>query len=546
MQRSRMIGVLLYCLLASPMARAAVTYDVFALAQKKIKLTGPDAISAQGGTIQSATWQGGTALAGCTLKLTAADEVMEQNPGSCDVLWDQAQLKKVDLSIQPRGGGGGPPPAITVTLDPVQPVAAPAGRTVTYGENKFTLQAGATNEFLAVYVPAKKGFVMATGDKTLSVTTADRASLPKPVEVYVKTADLAYFKVELDLEKQDAARQEEARKRAEEDRRKLNQGGRLDEQTDVTLEFNLANPDSGCVRPPGFSRHYILCVDTLGSTLEPGSLLPSGHVINPNIPVLVLVRHERRMRVRVSMGGQVGLFEPGIRDNTGRDGKATAGPGDEPTPPLDVIVSRYPFAPRLPGQADIRIRMDEPGKPQTLQSLTLQFIIEKTYAGAIRVGVASVFGGAVDREYAVQTRPGSDQPEIVATSNSAFDLELTLGFAPFLEFFNGGRSYFQGRGRLRFAPYVGIGLLNQKQNALETLKSLHLGIEAEPNPHFSVALTLVGRRVTRLSPPASVGSPGDPSGPPTSTGYQLGVGVVLNVSPDFLRFATMESSEFFQ
>lgn len=320
-------------------------------------------------------------------------------------------------------------------------------------------------------------------------------------------------------------------------------------KVNADLAFNASNPDSGCVRPAGFRRHYLICVDALNQALAPSNLPSGGHVINPNRPILVLVRHDQEY-VKVVMDGKVGLLEPGIRKEVrGEQGVAPSGqepPKEKNQQAKRVLVSQTAFAPREPGRADISVQVGPKDDPSQRQTIIIEVIVETTYAGAVRVGVASVFGGAVDRAYAVQARPGSGQAEIVATNNSMFDLELTLGFAPFLEFVNGGRAYHQGGKRWRFAPYVGIGLLNQKKNALEVLKSLHVGVEAEPNPHFSIALTLVGRQVTRLIPPATIGSPADPSGAPVSSGYKLGVGLVFNVSPEFLKFAAQDSSAFFQ
>jgi hypothetical protein len=60
-----------------------------------------------------------------------------------------------------------------------------------------------------------------------------------------------------------------------------------------------------------------------------------------------------------------------------------------------------------------------------------------------------------------------------------------------------------------------------------------------------VAVTAVARRITRLSG-ARLGDPVQMSGTvPTETGFAFGWGIVINLSPDFLRLAAKSGSSFF-
>lgn len=117
-----------------------------------------------------------------------------------------------------------------------------------------------------------------------------------------------------------------------------------------------------------------------------------------------------------------------------------------------------------------------------------------------------------------------------------YDLEIVAGFAAFLD--KGGRGY-SSHDYSRFAPYLGIGLLSQGADGeVDFLKSVHLGVEWELTPTFSLASTVVLRRVTRLAPGVALGGPvqGDV---PTVTRQSVGLGFVLNVSPEFLRVGSL-------
>ena len=55
-----------------------------------------------------------------------------------------------------------------------------------------------------------------------------------------------------------------------------------------------------------------------------------------------------------------------------------------------------------------------------------------TYSSAIHIGLGVASGAAVDMEYKAGRFPGSSQSEIVATKASPVDVDLTLGFTPYL------------------------------------------------------------------------------------------------------------------
>jgi hypothetical protein len=325
------------------------------------------------------------------------------------------------------------------------------------------------------------------------------------------------------------------------------------------LTPDLEDRFATCAAPPRFASYFVVCIDAFTDpTGQPTvSGMPQGHVVQPNQSILVMVRHSDRLGVTASVNGTRGLYQPPINNNSGISLQAAA-PG-APAPKVQPIMSRvtlHPFAPRLPGNVDIKVTTlaVDPGgaAPKTVADTTVELIVDTTYGGAFRMGFGVVAGGAVDRSYAARKAPQSGQSEIIASNSGKVDIELVFGFAPFVFdylFYQAGRSYLDdstARRWLRVAPYVGVGVLSVGATGVDGFKSLYLGGEWEPMPNTSVALTAIGRRVTRLSQGAVLGGPTLDGSVPTTTGFDWGWGVVINVSPDFFRLATQKNASLFK
>ncbi|MEM9455270.1 MAG: hypothetical protein AAGF11_13900 [Myxococcota bacterium] len=302
---------------------------------------------------------------------------------------------------------------------------------------------------------------------------------------------------------------------------------------------------AGSVAPPACNPSNdpdtaYVCAWVEGTTIRFEQAPPP--VIRPNVSVEVEVIHPSDVNVDVRLTGKRGLFVPGDRF-TGIDGNAQS---KSPRPPPTQQRVRHRFAPRAPGDADVEITItDDEGR--IVASRSLEFVVDRTYAGAVRLGFGIVYADAVDRHYEARTIGTNEQAQIVATRGGNSGFELVLGYAPYVFDYiqnrGHGRSYTNTRLRDRaggFAPFAGLGLVEASDTGVEVLKSLHMGLEWEPTPNFSIAATAVSRRVTRLTEGAQVGDPvtGEV---PTREVIRWGGGVVLNFSTDFFRIATRES-----
>lgn len=284
---------------------------------------------------------------------------------------------------------------------------------------------------------------------------------------------------------------------------------------------------------------YVICLDLTGrseGTPYETRLPTDDFILRPNRAFVVYVRHFAGEPIEVAMTGDRGLYMP--RDlNATESGGHTASRGDA----RKTVISRQQFGPQLPGETKLAVQ-------HTGGELYLEFAIQPVYIGAIRVGLGMVFN-TPEREYTIVRQPGSQTSEIaMATTepSSPVAAEIVIGFAPFV-FQPHGRGYFGRRGMgQRVAPYVGLGILQtraeQDNVRFSLLRSIYLGVEVELTAHASVAAAFVLGRTDRLKQPYRVGGPIEPglTQVPTTPGFLPGMGLVINFSPDFLRFSPIK------
>lgn len=331
-------------------------------------------------------------------------------------------------------------------------------------------------------------------------------------------------------------------------------GEPIPDECDLTTE--LTPYFSSCQNPPGFSDHLVVCLDAYNDDTPVISGLPqrANHVLPPNRPLLVMVRHREDRSVSINISGTRGLYRPTTLNLTGIGAQQAARGKNDPEPLTSsarrALISRRAFAPRTPDPIDLTVKVYQSanGEQKLVGQEVVEFIVEQTYGAAVRLGLAVVGGSAVDREYEVRSL-ATGQQSVAAKSFGTVNAELVLGFAPFIDFFRGGRGYSNWNNLSRFpfgiSPYVGIGVVNASQNSLEVFKSIYLGGEWEISGNFSIAVTWVGRRVTRLADGVSEGMPVPEGTVTTVTGFDYGWGVILNLSPDFFRIAQKSGSSFF-
>ncbi len=282
----------------------------------------------------------------------------------------------------------------------------------------------------------------------------------------------------------------------------------------------------------------VVCVDATGPQMSYRVFPEGARNVKPNRYFFVHVVHPTTHHPSVVLEGQIGSWVPGSRghiDVQADGGGLNLKGSDEPT--ITLTSSSRTFAPRRPGAAPLTITLFDNQRAQVGDPLGIEFWIEETYSGAFRAGIAGIFLGGVERRHHAVTRGNSLQPEIEVSGRNLMDVDLMLGYSPYLD--SGGRAATGcDNAPFCFNPYFGIGLVSVDGGSggggIDWLKSVHLGVEWEISPAFAVAVTANLRRVQRL---AGGLHPGDPieGDIPTENRYVFGVGLVVNLSPAFFK-----------
>lgn len=292
----------------------------------------------------------------------------------------------------------------------------------------------------------------------------------------------------------------------------------------------------------------LYCFDIAEGSTIPELVGPKGlrAIIPPNTTIEVAIRacqEQVGLEVTVPVSAGAGLFRAGSQPVAPAANVKASAVSDINEPrnadPCRRGVSHYLLGARQPGPAKISIAVTNRKDPKEKTTLPVNIDVEKTYASALRVGVAAVFGNAVDAEFAAEAIDGAKQAQISRTKGGSADLEVVLGFAPFLN--KNGRGDVTSCYPACFAPYAGLGVVELKTSALRALTSLHIGAEWSMIPDASIAATLVFRRVTRLNGQV-VGGP-VATKPSTRETLGVGFGVVVNFSPEFIQFAKQAGEE---
>lgn len=306
-------------------------------------------------------------------------------------------------------------------------------------------------------------------------------------------------------------------------------------------------PSQWCPKPDADDEVVCVKLEANSNQLEKR---PKRGVIRPNTGLKVYVLHAPGANVAVSWGGTQGLVQPILRVPQ----PALHGPAQSKADgaTLALSVSSFGFSPRRTGAAPLTITTKEPpptsGKAADADgsvstTYTVELEVEELSWGAVRFGFASVFGDAATPSYEIRTFAGGNQTEIALASDPVVNFDIAVGFAPYIIdlLLWGGRSH-TGGDNAYVAPYIGFGLAGQSATGIEALNAIYTGIEVEFTPTFSLAGAVVWRKVTDLADGYAVGSPVGINTNYTTEKTGVGFGLILNVSPDFLQFATPSSS----
>lgn len=297
-----------------------------------------------------------------------------------------------------------------------------------------------------------------------------------------------------------------------------------------------------------------LCVDVGESErYDEHFLYPPGYdrslgIMQPNRRIVVASRYlvaAGRPAVEVPPG-QIDFEEPHIRSvRPPESGVVTSEVAASSAPTPVCQTNRITTIPSLRSgrtQVTFKYRYTR-SEAERSQAITL--LVEPAYGGAIRFGLATVFGPAVSHQYSVLTAPGAGQRELGLSFTGNAEFELVVGATAFVWDLigRGGRTYITPRPWWSYvipSPLIGMGVIGTLGDKVSAFQSLHLGGEWEFTRAFSIAATAVLRRTTRLNDGLSVGSPvsGDDIGAFTHAELNWGFGLVVNFSPELLQVAT--------
>lgn len=313
----------------------------------------------------------------------------------------------------------------------------------------------------------------------------------------------------------------------------------------------------------GSESNYRICVDQANPLGEARIVENKIHYIRTFEFGKIIIRHWRNVVPVVTIAGAgVSINQPGFAGPSvtvvqsptsaappaastsaaggfvlpaSQDGQGISGETDG-----DALVSTVFIPPHAPGAMHIDIRFVDPGDATKSKAATaVDLAVDQGYAGSLRLGISHVFFGH-DRSFSKLQRAANTPAEIIEKDIGGN--EVVIGYSVYwdgLRHDPAGRTYaVVGNRFLRHMGFfVGFGLLNYSPGNIDFLRSFHLGVEVEVTRNISFAVTYVGRRVTQLDGNLRVGGPAPTGDIPTSSGYQSGLGLVLNFSTDFVKFA---------
>lgn len=136
-------------------------------------------------------------------------------------------------------------------------------------------------------------------------------------------------------------------------------------------------------------------------------------------------------------------------------------------------------------------------------SLTWPMVVEPTYNGSLRLGVAVPFGAVADGAYRVGMPPdATDSAQLAVLDDGSWpvDLEVVIGYSQYLHRVPASAV------RPRLALFGGLGVLDLADARVTTLQSVYAGLDFGYR-RFSFGGAFTVRNVTRLANGLQVGDP---------------------------------------
>jgi len=277
---------------------------------------------------------------------------------------------------------------------------------------------------------------------------------------------------------------------------------------------------------------YLICIETTQegkfSTIE------GAHTIKPNQEVWLIVYHYKTYEVAITEIKGVGIYHGDVK-----------GPDDKSRGiSEDIIHTERQIGTFKPDEGSIEVALKKMGESSILAKEKIQLYIERFYKGAYRVGIGLIGQPAVDRAYSAQKVAGSQQREIVASSeDNLFDMELVVGHSWFIPSkrtypFEGLADHFKN-----FGIFLGFGVVgwqtsdfNLNDIKLKVLKSFYLGLDYEIAEDLAIVPALGVRYVSRLASYQKLGEPiGDNEEPDLQEVPRLGFSVLICFSPEIFK-----------
>jgi hypothetical protein len=288
----------------------------------------------------------------------------------------------------------------------------------------------------------------------------------------------------------------------------------------------------------------VLYVDQATATGRPQITYNPNNYILTNSFGRVRVRHWKSVTPALSTTGSGAAITTATLDGgvTLIDASPTI-TGSPLNPDGDAAVTEFLVPPRAPGPLHISVKFTDTDDPlKSKGEAGTDLIVDRSYSSALRFGIGHIFGLDDIQYKGVQHEKDG---KFTITRRASEANEIVLGYSLYFNWlFSQGRSYglinpcwfCLARPGRHLGLYAGFGAVSYATGTFDYLKSFHLGLELEIK-NFSIAATLVTRRVPMLNGSQRVGDVTGSADVDTYDKYRFGFGLILNFSPEFLKFA---------